>query len=145
MRESWQTELQALPSQCGTFDVSRRIQVLTYVLAPRTLATLFLTSKNRTDAVSRTGFAYSIADSSGPIPDLLDRLRGLEDNHFTVLLQLLLNKLPFLVNLPNPVTKKWNNLRVELGKIADEVWEKGIVNKGFHSKLLDAIGERAYF
>ncbi|KAF9465678.1 cytochrome P450 [Collybia nuda] len=124
IRDGWKAELQALPSRRGTFDVSRRIQVLT------------------TDAFSRTGFAYSIADSSGPIADLLDRLRGLEDNHFTVLLQLILNKLPFLVNIPNPVTKKWRRLRIELGKIADEVWDKGITEKKFHSKLLDGIGKQ---
>ena len=58
-----------------------------------------------------------------------------------MLLQLILNKLPFLVNIPNNVTKRWKKIRFELGKIADEVWEKGIVDKGFHSKLLDAIGE----
>jgi hypothetical protein len=52
--------------------------------------------------------------------------------------------MPSLVNLPNPVTKKWKKVRFELGKIADEVWEKGVLNKGYHSKLLDAIGENPF-
>lgn len=56
-----------------------------------------------------------------------------------------MNKLPWLVNIPNPVTKKWARLRYELGKVADDVWEKGVVDKGFHSKLLDAIGVSRFF
>ena len=43
--------------------------------------------------------------------------------------------------MPNHITRRWKNVRNELGKVADEVWEKGVLNKGFHSKLLDAFGE----
>jgi hypothetical protein len=56
-----------------------------------------------------------------------------------------MNKLPWLINVPNSVTKKWDKLRFELGKIADDVWEKGVVQKNFHSKLLDAIGKLQSF
>lgn len=120
-------------------DLLKRIQVLTQV----SLAwenDIPVTVLFSTDAISRTAFAYSIQDSSGPIPELLKRLGNLDENLFTVILQLIMNKIPWLVNIPNPVTKKWARLRIELGKVADDVWDKGVVNEGFHSKLLDAIG-----
>ena len=30
---------------------------------------------------------------------------------------------------------------MELGKVADDVWEKGVKEKGLHSKLLDLVGK----
>lgn len=93
-----------------------------------------------TDAISRSALAYSIKDSKGPVKDLLARLGDLEDNQLTVFLQLVLNKIPWLSKLPNPVTLRWFRFRAELGYIADDVWEKGVLNHAFHSRLLEAIG-----
>lgn len=93
-----------------------------------------------TDAISRTAFAYSIAESKGPIADLLKRLGSFEENSFTVLLQLILDRIPSLASLPNPVMNKYRRLRRELREVADDVWHNGARLQGGHAELLIELG-----
>ncbi|PPQ77857.1 hypothetical protein CVT25_015351 [Psilocybe cyanescens] len=123
MVDQWKGELETSTDAEYIVNVQKSIQVLA------------------TDAISRSALAYSIKDSKGPVKDLLARLGDLEDNQLTVFLQLVLNKIPWLSKLPNPVTLRWFRFRAELGYIADDVWEKGVLNHAFHSRLLEAIGQ----
>lgn len=88
-----------------------------------------------------TTFAYSITQSKGPIPELLRRMGHVENNRFTVLLEILAGIFPIIWSIPNPMTEQWKRLRRELGVVADDVWVQGVKAKGMHAKLLELIGD----
>lgn len=81
-----------------------------------------------------------MTDSTGPIPSLIKRFGNIQDTHLTILVQIVLNKFPILLRIPNPATNIWKRIRFELGRVADDVWEKGIKEKRMESRILSTLG-----
>ena len=94
-----------------------------------------------------TTFSCQLSDpSSGEISDLLLKLSKPPDREAsTHIMRALIEAFPFLMKMPSPIRTWATNLKSELGKLAESIWN-GARNgeaDGMYSKVLDLFGTRA--
>lgn len=79
-------------------------------------------------------FAHNLTSSDGPdsVKTLLKNISdgpSDEDSTSNRLIEIVINAYPQLLALPNPMKKWATMLKAELGTIAQNVWDTGIVNE----------------
>jgi hypothetical protein len=83
-------------------------------------------------------FRYNLSATEGHIPELLKNITNApKADAKTALLEALVSYFPVLLKLPSGMAKWAQRLRVELGKIAEEVYGDAQETEGMHSKVLD--------
>lgn len=88
-----------------------------------------------------TMFGHNLSATEGKIPELLHNISNSPGGDMdTLMMKIFSTILPLLLKLPSPMKSWADNLRGELGTIAENVWS-GKENAGLHSKLLDSLGQ----
>ncbi|PFH47746.1 hypothetical protein AMATHDRAFT_42724 [Amanita thiersii Skay4041] len=91
------------------------------------------------DAISMTMFMHNLSEAQDNIPALLHNITNSPmANRRSVLVETLVSIFPGLLRLPSPIKRWADQLRGELGSIAENVW-LGKVGIGMHAKLLDSL------
>ncbi|TFY52764.1 hypothetical protein EVG20_g10413 [Dentipellis fragilis] len=95
------------------------------------------------NAISMTMFAHDPNASAGTIPTLLRNITNgpSVNNTFTRLMGVLIGKFPQLLSLPNPMKTWAGQLRTELGKIANEVWEESREDASMEAKVIRVLNK----
>lgn len=90
------------------------------------------------DAISKTTFAYDIAQSDQSIPTLLTKITEVPQSTTAFVMGALVDAFPVLLKLPSPLKHFADMLRSELVKIADKVLSQ-TEHGDMHTKLLDSL------
>lgn len=102
----------------------------------------------RLNAISMTMFAHNVCDSSDSVASLLEKIANGPHGPDTTLNRLaaiVIGAYPRLLNLPNPMKHWADMLQVELGRIAEDVWdaaERNEVVGGMDARVLEVLSTR---
>jgi hypothetical protein len=127
----------------GVIDIAPKIHMLACVSCSWSdFASRLTLDKCRLDAISMTMFMHNVSAGEGQIPALLHEMSNSPNgDYFTIFMETLTSFFPSILYLPNPLKRYAEKIRIEFGKIAEEVWA-GKDDAGMHAKVLDTLGNR---